>query len=78
MALLKKYKEIKQMLGLLDLGIIGIVLLILICIILLPIVLTLIVGIGFANMFGFTGIYWWAFVILFYLIICAILSALGI
>ena len=64
------------MFGLLDLGIIGIIILILIAI-LLPFVLTIIVGIAFANMFGFTGIYWWAFVILFYIIICAILGTLG-
>lgn len=64
------------MFGLLDLGIIGVVLLILIAIF-LPLILTILVGIAFANMFGFTGIYWWAFVILFYIIICAILGALG-
>lgn len=64
------------MFGLLDLGVIGIIVLILIAI-LLPFVLTIIVGIAFANMFGFTGIYWWAFVILFYIIICAILGTLG-
>ena len=56
--------------------IIGVVLLILIAIF-LPLILTILVGIAFANMFGFTGIYWWAFVILFYIIICAILGALG-
>ena len=64
------------MFGLLDLGIIGVILLILIAIF-LPLILTILVGIAFANMFGFTGIYWWAFVILFYIIICAILGALG-
>lgn len=64
------------MFGLLDLGIIGIVLLILIAIF-LPLILTILVGIAFANMFGFIGIYWWSFVILFYIIICAILGALG-
>ena len=64
------------MLGLLDLGIIGIILLI-ILIICLPIILTIIVGIAFANMFGFTGLSWWAFVILFYLIIMSIFGALG-
>lgn len=64
------------MFGLLDLGIIGIIILILL-IILLPLILTMFVGIAFANMFGFTGIYWWSFVILFYIIICAILGALG-
>ena len=62
------------MLGLLDLGLIGIVVFIIVCLILLPVILTLIVGIAFANMLGFTGLTWWAFVILFYLIISAILG----
>lgn len=65
------------MLGLLEaFGIVGIIVL-LIIIILIPFVLTIIVGIGFANLLGFTGIYWWAFVILFYIIIGAILGAIG-
>ena len=66
------------MMGLLDLGVVGIILLIIICLVLLPIVLTFIVGIAFANYFGFTGIYWWAFVILFYIIVSAILSLLAV
>lgn len=64
------------MFGLLNLGIIGIILLI-ILVLLLPLILTILVGIAFANMLGFTGIYWWAFVILFYIVISAILGALG-
>ena len=65
------------MLGLLEaFGIVGIIVL-LILIILIPFVLTIIVGIGFANLLGFTGIYWWAFVILFYIVISAILGAIG-
>ena len=65
------------MLGLLEaFGIVGIIVL-LILIILIPFVLTIIVGIGFANLLGFTGIYWWAFVILFYIVIGAILGAIG-
>ena len=65
------------MLGLLEaFGIVGIIIL-LILIILIPFVLTIIVGIGFANLLGFTGIYWWAFVILFYIVISAILGAIG-
>lgn len=64
------------MIGLLELGTIGLIGLI-ILIILLPIILTIIVGIGFANMLGFTGIFWWAFVILFYLVVSAILGAVG-
>ena len=65
------------MLGLLEgFGILGIILLI-ILILLIPFVVTIIVGMGIANWFGFTGIYWWAFVILFYIIIGAILGTIG-
>ena len=65
------------MFGLTELGILGIILLI-ILILLLPLILTIIVGVGFANMLGFTGIFWWAFVILFFIIIGAILGAIGV
>lgn len=61
------------MFELLGLGLLGLV----IFLILLPLVLTLILGIGFANMLGFTGITWWAFVIIFYLIISGILGLLS-
>lgn len=65
------------MLGLLEgFGILGIILLI-ILILLIPFIVTIIVGMGIANWFGFTGIYWWAFVILFYIIIGAILGTIG-
>ena len=53
------------------------ILLIIIFLILLPVFVTLIVGIAFANMFGFTGVYWWAFIVLFYLVISAILGLIG-
>ena len=65
------------MFGLTELGIIGITLLI-ILVLLIPAILTILVGIAFANMFEFTGIYWWAFVILFYIIIGAVLVFLGV
>lgn len=64
------------MFGLTEMGAIGVIFL-LILVLLLPAILTIIVGIAFANMFGFTGIYWWAFVILFYIVIGAILGCLG-
>lgn len=65
------------MLGLLEgLGIMGIILLVML-VLLVPFIVTIIVGIGIANWFGFTGIYWWAFVILFYIIIGAILGIIG-
>lgn len=65
------------MLGFLgNLGIMGIVLLI-ILIFLIPFIVTIIVGVGLANLIGFTGIFWWAFVILFYIVIASILGAIG-
>lgn len=64
------------MIGLLDLGIIGVILL-LILVLFVPFIATILVGIAFANMLGFTGIFWWAFVILFFLIVAAILGFLG-
>ena len=53
------------------------ILLVIVLLVFLPLILTIIVGIAFANMFGFTGITWWAFIILFYLIICTILGMVG-
>lgn len=64
------------MFGLKEMGIVGLIILI-ILILLIPAILTVLVGIAFANMLGFTGIFWWAFVILFYIIIGAILGFLG-
>ena len=65
------------MLNLLEWGFLGFLIL-LIIIVLIPLVVTLLVGIAFANLLGFTGIFWWAFVIFFYLIISAILGAIGV
>ena len=66
------------MLGLLgNLGIMGIILLI-ILIFLVPFIVTIIVGIGLANFMGFTGVFWWAFVILFYIVVASILGAIGV
>lgn len=55
-------------------GLIGLFLLIIIFTILIPIVATLIVGVAIANMLGFTGITWWAFMIVFYLIVASLMS----
>ena len=66
------------MLGLLEnLGIMGIILL-MILIFLVPFIVTIIVGIGLANLMGFTGVFWWAFVILFYIVIASILGVIGV
>ena len=61
--------------GLLDLGLIGIVLFIVLFIVLIPVIATILVGIGFANWFGFTGWTWWGFLIVFYLVVSAVLGA---
>lgn len=53
-------------------GVLGVILLILI-LIFLPLIVTVIVGVALANFLGFTGIVWWAFIILFYLVITGIL-----
>ena len=60
--------------GLLDLGLLGIIVFIVVCLIFIPVIATIIVGIGFANLLGFTGLTWWAFLIIFYLVISAVLG----
>lgn len=56
-----------------EIGIMGFILLVLI-IILIPFICTIILGVAFANMLGLNGIVWWAFLIIFYLIIMGILG----
>lgn len=48
--------------------------LIIILLILIPTIATIIIGAWLAGQLGLTGIVWWAFVILFWLIISAILT----
>ena len=54
-------------------GIIGIVLIV----ILIPFVATVVLGVYIAGALGLTGIVWWAFVILFYLVVMGLLGALN-
>ena len=57
------------------LGLGMIVLILLICmIIFIPLICTIILGTYFATALGLSGIVWWAFVIVFYLIIAGILG----
>ena len=49
---------------------------IILLLIFLPLIITLIVGVAFANWFGFTGLSYYACILLFYLIITAILGAI--
>ena len=53
-----------------------IIFLVLCVIVVIPSFLTLVVGIGFANLLGFVGLTWWCFVGLFYLIVMAVLAYL--
>ena len=58
---------------LLGLGIIGLIIFVLI-VALLPLVCTIIIGTWLATTLGLTGIIWWSFVILFYIILMGILG----
>ena len=59
-----------------NLGLFGLLILVLIAL-LIPFIVTCLVGIAFANLLGFTGITWWAFVIFFYLVSCALFASLN-
>ena len=54
-------------------GIFGVLILI-VSLLVFPIAITFKVVIALANAFGLTGITWWAFVILFYLVIASLLN----
>ena len=65
------------MISLSELGaLIGLIILT-ILVLLIPFILVVIVGIGFANLLGFTGLTWWAFLILFYLVVSGLLAMIG-
>lgn len=57
----------------LGLGLIGFILFVLM-IALLPLICTLVLGTYIASSLGLTGIVWWSFVILFYLILMGLLG----
>jgi len=59
---------------LIGLGVIGVIILIVI-LILLPFIATIIVGAAIANILGFTGVVWWCFMIIFYLVTTAIIGS---
>ena len=66
------------MLGLLGALEVTTVISIIILISIVPIVLTVIVGAGLANYFELTGITWWAFMILFYIIVTGLLGLISV
>ena len=57
-------------------GVIGIILFILI-LALLPFICTIVLGTYLATTLGLTGIVWWSFVILFYLLIAGLLGLMA-
>ena len=57
-------------------GVLGIIIFFMI-ILLLPVIATIVLGIYIANALGLTGIVWWSFLIIFWLIIMGILSLLS-
>lgn len=46
-------------------------------VIIIPIIATIVIGMWIANQLGLSGIVWWSFIILFWLIVSSIISALG-
>lgn len=54
-------------------GIIGLIILAII-LILVPLIATIILGVFVANMLGLTGIVWWAFLVVFYIIVMGLIS----
>lgn len=61
---------------LIEIGIMGIILFILV-LILLPFVCTIILGTYLATTLGLTGLVWWSFVIIFYLVIEGLLGLIA-
>lgn len=61
---------------LLGIGVVGLVMFVLI-LLLLPLVCTIILGTYLATALGLSGLVWWAFVILFYIIIMGVLGLLA-
>lgn len=62
---------------LLKMGGIVSILILLMLVILLPIIATIIFGVYLANAMHLTGIVWWSFLILFYLIVMGIISLIS-
>lgn len=61
---------------LIGIGVIGIILFILV-LVLLPFICTIILGTYLATALGLTGLVWWSFVIIFYLIIAGLLGLMA-
>lgn len=61
---------------LIGIGIMGIILFILV-LVLLPFVCTIILGTYLATTLGLTGLVWWSFVIIFYLVIEGLLGLIA-
>ena len=57
-------------------GVMGIILFILV-LALLPFICTIVLGTYLATLLGLTGLVWWAFVILFYIVIIGIIGSIA-
>lgn len=55
----------------------GVIILFLIFIVCLPLVCTIILGTYLATLLGLTGIVWWSFVILFWIVLMLLITFLG-
>lgn len=55
----------------------GVIILFLIFIVCLPLVCTIILGTYLATLLGLTGIVWWSFVILFWIVLMSLITFLG-
>lgn len=55
----------------------GVIILFLYIIVCLPLVCTIILGTYLATLLGLTGIVWWSFVILFWIVLMSLITFLG-
>lgn len=57
-------------------GILGLIVLF-VFILLIPLICTIVIGTYIATILGLTGLVWWSFVILFFIIVSALLSMIS-
>lgn len=57
-------------------GILGLIILS-IFILLIPLICTIVIGTYIATILGLTGLVWWSFVILFFIVVSAVLSMIS-
>lgn len=57
-------------------GILGLIVLF-VFILLIPLICTIVIGTYIATILGLTGLVWWSFVILFFIVVSAVLSMIS-